>query len=104
MALDKEVTNIVQLPAIVKAGSVELLSPDLLRLDEEDLRKMAMVMGGELVYMKLRATYTELETPLCNYDNCYRPAKTLWCEDHPNGNTKKKDNVRAFGLVNPKSA
>jgi hypothetical protein len=108
MALDKEITNIVQLPAIGKAGVIELLSADLLKLDESDLKKMAMVMGGELLYMKLRATYTELETPLCNFDNCYRPVdKTLWCEDHPNGIDRTRSlghNVRTFGMVNPRTA
>lgn len=108
MALDKDITNIVQLPAIAKSGAVEICSPDLLKLDESDLRKIAMVMGGELVYMKLRATYTEIETPLCNFNNCFRPVdKTLWCEDHPNGidrsrNNSNRDNVRPIGgMVRP---
>lgn len=102
MALENAVTDIVQLPAIIKSGSVKILSPELLKLDEADLKKMAMVMGGELIYMKVRATYTDLETPLCGYKDCDRPTNSLWCSDHPNGKSKSRDsnNVRPF--INPK--
>jgi hypothetical protein len=110
MTQGKEVSNIVQIPAIIKSGAVELLSPEMLKLDESDLKKMAMVMGGNLVYMKLRAVYTELETPLCMYDNCFRPVADLWCDDHPNGNDISKrsagsTNVHSIrGIVNPRTA
>jgi hypothetical protein len=90
MALDREITQITQLPAIVKSGAIEILSADLLKLQESDLKNMAMVMGGTLVYMKLRATYTELEVSLCGFDNCYNPTHDLWCDDHAGGHAKAR--------------
>lgn len=98
---DQEVTRITQLPAIVRSGSVELINAELLKLDEKLLKEMATAMGGQLIYMKLRATYTELESSLCSYDNCYRHAHTLWCEDHPNGILAGKQSGRHLGIVNP---
>jgi hypothetical protein len=104
MALDKEITSIVQLPAIAKSGVIEVCSADLLKAEPSLLKSLAMAMGGELVFLKLRATYSELETPLCSYNECYRPVdKTIWCEDHVNGSAKSRDNVRAFPMVNPRT-
>jgi hypothetical protein len=110
MALENEITNIVQLPAIVKSGNIKVMDPDLLKLDESDLKKMAMVMGGELVYMKVRATYTQLEknTQFCAFKDCYRLAHDLWCDTHPNGQAKtepRSNNVRNFPpMVNPRTS
>lgn len=100
MSLEREVQSIGELPAIVCNGAIKILDPDLLKLDDAKLREIAMVMGGEVVYMKLRCTYTELETPLCGFRGCYRPAHDIWCTDHPGGRVKSKDNVRPF--VNPR--
>lgn len=99
-----EVSNIVQLPAISKSGATELLSADLLRLDESTLKQMAYALGGELVYIKFRAIYTELETRLCNFKDCFRPADKnsdtkMWCDNHPNGRDTTK-NVRRLGMTN----
>ncbi len=105
MAISDRVEEIVQLPAIVSAGKVELLKPEMQKLDKDQLKQIAVAFGGQLVYMKVRATYTELETALCNYDNCYRPVEAaLWCDDHPNGMAKSShsNNVRHIGMVNPK--
>lgn len=101
MSLDQEITEIVQLPAIVHSGMIKIMDPSLLKLEEKDLQRMAIAMGGELVYMKVRATYTELgETPLCGQYNCYRPVKgAIYCNDHD----KAKSTVRPLGIVNPKS-
>lgn len=103
MALNEEISEVVQIPAIVSSGAIKMLQPEMLKMDTSLLKAMAVAMGGELVYMKLRAKYSELEVPLCSYNNCYRPAKDLWCEDHPNGQSKSHshDNVRP--LVNPRT-
>lgn len=102
MALPNEITDIVEFPAIIKSGVIQILSPDLLKLEVADLQRMADVMGGELVYRKLRATYTELETPLCDHKNCHRPVRgALYCEDHPNGKIKSSQN-RNLTMVQPR--
>lgn len=103
MALEREIQSIGQLPAIICNGTVKLLDPDFLKLDESKLKEMAMFMGGELAYLKLRLTYTELEVALCGFKDCYRPAKDVWCEDHPNGKAKPsstQSNVHPF--INPR--
>lgn len=81
-------SEIVQLPAISKAGMVELLNPDLLKLDEPTLKSVAAAMSGELIYLKMRATYSKLETDLCIAKGCFRPSDKAsgsdWCSDGPN--------------------
>jgi len=100
--LMSEVSNIVQLPAISKSGATELLSADLLRLDEATLRQMAYALGGELVYIKMRAVYTELETQHCNFKDCFRPVDKnsdtkMWCDNHPSGRDISKNTIRYIG-------
>jgi hypothetical protein len=79
-------SEIVQVPAIIKAGMVELLNPDMLKLDETTLKAVASAMSGELIHLKMRATYTALENNLCIAKDCYRPATkdSDWCDDGPN--------------------
>ncbi len=76
-------SEIVQLPAISKAGMVEMLNPELLKLDQTTLKSVAEAMSGELIYLKMRATYTGLEQDLCIGKGCFRPAVkgTDWCSD-----------------------
>lgn len=76
-------SEIVQLPAISKSGMVEMLNADLLKLDESTLKSVAAAMDGELIYLKMRATYTAPENLLCISKGCYRPVvkDTDWCSD-----------------------
>lgn len=80
-------TEIVQLPAIVKSGIVDLLSPDLVKLDDTTLKQIAALKGGELAYIKMRATYTGLDPKdqICMHKDCYRPVVkgSDFCSDHP---------------------
>lgn len=102
-ASNSALTNVIQLPAIAVNGKISICQPDLLKLDKHDLDKMAMVMGGQLLFVKFRATYTELETPLCNFEECFRPVKsTLWCDDHENGKTHA--HVPSIGLAYPRAS
>lgn len=77
-------SEIVQIPAISKAGMVEMLTPDLLKLDLVTLKQVAQAMNGELIYLKMRATYTAPEQMFCIHKDCFRPAsKGLdTCGDH----------------------
>jgi hypothetical protein len=89
MKLDNiQLTDIVQLPAIKKGNMVQAFPPEILKLDEHQLRNMAIVMGGELVFIKLRAVYTPLqdEETMCTHKDCWRPVdrtkETLKCDTH----------------------
>lgn len=77
-------SEIVQIPAISKAGMVEMLTPDLLKLDTVTLKQVAQAMNGELIYLKMRATYTAPEQMFCIHKDCFRPSSkgTDWCTDH----------------------
>lgn len=79
-------TEIVQLPAIIKSGIVDLLSPDLAKLDDTTLKQIAALKGGELAYIKMRATYTGLppNEALCITKDCWRPAAKDkdYCDSH----------------------
>jgi hypothetical protein len=78
-------TEIIQLPAIMANGVVTVLSHEMKKLDSKQLRSIAAVMGGKVVFVKVRASYeVEEKTPLCNHYNCYRPVKELntECGDH----------------------
>lgn len=106
MPFDKEITEVVQFPAIVKGGVIQILHPDLNKLDSAQLKLMADAMGGELIYRKQRATYSELETPLCDSRDCYRPVHgALFCEDHTNGGrVSQPTSYPRPVMVNPRSA
>jgi hypothetical protein len=52
--------------------------------------------------MKVRATYTEMETPLCGKENCFRPVKgVMYCDDHEQVKPTNVTHIR--GIVNPKA-
>lgn len=82
----EEYTDIVQVPSIyVKGAPLQPIS-DYSKLPLSTLREIAEVMNGEVRYLKLRATYSLVETDLCSYRDCYRPAhKNGRCDDHPKG-------------------
>ena len=64
-------TEIIQLPAIVRNGEVVMMTLDMKnKIDTEKLRQIAKTLGGELVWPKVRATYTMPEVKLCNRFNC----------------------------------
>lgn len=77
-------TEIVQLPAIRKGGILNALdSPKLMNLSHKTLLDIAEMLEGELVFIKSRATYTELEVAMCEFKNCYRPVDSKFrCSDH----------------------
>lgn len=64
-------SDIVQMPAVMKQGIVKMLDPDMLKLDEVRLKDVAHVMGGELIYLKMRATYTAPEQTFCIAKECF---------------------------------
>lgn len=86
MSSDFQFTEIVELPTVRLNGLEKLIDPDMLKLDDVQLKQAAAVMGGELVYKKVRRTYTPTEQELCNKRSCYRPSVkgTYYCSDHLN--------------------
>ena len=79
----EQITNLVQLPAIVdKNGKIIHQHIDMLRLSDAELKSAATFLGGRLVYLWMRATYTELETRLCSFKGCSAKARegSLWCQ------------------------
>lgn len=91
MRLDNvQLTDVVQLPAVAKGNIIQAFSPDILKLDEHQLRNMAQVMGGTLVFIKMRAVYTPLkdEETMCTSKDCWRPVdrskgeNSLKCDTH----------------------
>jgi len=81
-----EYTDIVQIPAIFVNGKALTPLSQYTQLDTPTLRDIADVMGGEVRYLKLRATYTFVETDLCSRRDCFRPvgknSKDGRCSDH----------------------
>ena len=76
--------EIIQMPVVLKKGIIQALSPDLLKADESTLKNVAVALGGELIYLKMRATYTAPENMLCVSKDCWRKAAkdADYCEDH----------------------
>jgi hypothetical protein len=84
--VEEEMTDIVELPAIMKGGKVTIQDLSLKKLSPQELKTLAVVLDGELIWVKRRIVYAELETPFCTHRNCWRPATgALGCEDHPDG-------------------
>lgn len=84
LKFESEPTEIVELPVIVVDNIVKLISPEFKLLDDATLRGFAFTMGGELIYLKVRSTYTSVENMICTHKNCWRVAvnETLKCGDH----------------------
>lgn len=65
-------SEVVQLPAVRKSdGSVQMLPPDCNKLESKMLHKMAKMMSGTLIFLKVRATYTQLDEVMCSRYDCY---------------------------------
>lgn len=82
---EKELTDCVELPAIIKGGVVIVENANLVKLDETELRRMADVMNGELAYIKYDVIYTQTNPRLCGHKECWRPVglkNPLKCTDH----------------------
>lgn len=77
-------TELAQVPVIVKDGQVIMETEDLLKLKDAALQIMASAFQGKVEYKKKRVVYTDLEVDLCTHYNCYRPAVEgkLSCSDH----------------------
>lgn len=79
-------TELVQMPAVRKSsGEVVPFPLELMKADSGMLNKMADLMGGEVVFLKMRAIYTVCETKLCAKRDCWSPVKddSDWCSLHP---------------------
>jgi hypothetical protein len=79
-----EFTEIVEFPAIVVNNTVKFVDPSLPNMTDALFKDMATALGGQFVYLKVRATYTQVEVQMCTRKDCTRPAKldTLVCGDH----------------------
>lgn len=78
-------SEIIQLPAIEVNGIASIVSHEMRKLTPTQLKDIAKVMNGRVVFVKVRAEYSPLlDTPLCSHLNCYRPVKDglQYCGDH----------------------
>lgn len=82
--IKQELTEIVELPAFIKDGKIIPFDPETSKFPETLLRNMAGLHGSELIYYKVRATYTVLEVLLCARKDCYNPIEkgTNICRTH----------------------
>lgn len=71
-------TDIVERPAIVdKNGQVQLCTPEMERLPVDQLRLLAKLAGGQLVWRKYEVIYREVKSKasrqhaFCDYKDCY---------------------------------
>lgn len=64
-------TEILELPAVVTPdGKVTIFPQAFMNLDETARKEMAVAMGGDLIYPKVRATYTMPESLFCTFKEC----------------------------------
>jgi hypothetical protein len=82
----EEYSDIVQVPCITVKGIVQQPLSDYSKLDVSTLRTVATALGGEVTYLKVRATVSPCEIDLCTYRECFRPAVKgstgQRCDDH----------------------
>lgn len=72
-------TEIVEVPAVRKGEYIESFnSPKILNMSQEHLEAFADTIGGTLVFLKMRAVYSQLETELCEARGCHEKVE----EDH----------------------
>lgn len=70
--VDNNMTDIVERPAIVdKDGKISFFTPEMEMLDTPQLKYIANMMGGTLVYRKFRVEYKEVEARFCDYRGCF---------------------------------
>lgn len=67
-------TELVEIPVIIVHNEVQLISPEFKALSDDTLKNMAIVMGGIVGYLKVRAYYQTVETQHCTKQGCWRPA------------------------------
>lgn len=79
--LFEEYSDIVEIPCIVVQGVIQQPLSDYSKLDLPTLRTVATALGGDVSYLKARATVSPCETSLCSYKGCFRPAVNR-CSDH----------------------
>ncbi len=80
----EDFSDIVQIPCIVVKGEIQQPLSDYSKLDLPTLRTVAAALGGDIIYLKARATVSQCEVNLCTYGGCYRPVvkDTRRCGDH----------------------
>lgn len=82
----EEFSDIVQIPCITVKGIIQQPLSDYSKLDISTLRTVATALGGEVTYLKARATVSPCENDLCTYRDCYRPvvknSAGKRCSDH----------------------
>lgn len=85
-------TDIIEMPVIVVDGKAKLPTPAMKELPESLLKEMAKMMGGHLVWAKLRVNFSNLEVPLCVEKKCTRIAHYAdhKCETHTTMATHKE--------------
>lgn len=78
-------SNLVQLPAMkYPNGTVQMFPTQVMeRSALPQLKEFAEVMDAQLVFIKMRAIYTQVETPLCLVDDCWnRDEHDGYCFKH----------------------
>lgn len=77
-------SDIVQIPCISVKGVIQQPLSEYSKLDLPTLRTVASALGGDIVYLKARATVSPCENDLCTYGGCFRPVvkDTKRCSDH----------------------
>jgi hypothetical protein len=88
---DFQLTEIRELPGVLKGDKLFPLPVELGSLSTMELQNVAEAMGGVLSYVKVRTTYTALENMICTAKGCYNPvgerfdgsdSKFIKCRDH----------------------
>lgn len=83
-------TDFAEVPAIVLGGQISICDAAMRGMDRADLRLLAKTLEGQLVWVKRRIIFEELEVPLCTREGCWRPASSaLYCSDHGAWSTDK---------------
>lgn len=83
-----DVTDIVQVPVILKNGSILAFRPEFTTLTTSELREIAVVLEGKIGYIKLRVSYSEPEVTICTVKDCWKIIETLSnnemsrCDEH----------------------
>lgn len=73
-------TDIVELPAIRKKDGSLMMNLEIMRMSDKMRHEVANFLGGNVVWPKLRATYTPIEQSLCDRRACYNIKET--CPTH----------------------
>lgn len=71
--VDFELTEITELPGVLRDGVIQPLPVELFKLSQLELMAVAEAMGGILAYVKVRSTFTKVETLMCSTKGCFDP-------------------------------